>query len=89
MNHFGVNDLFKDASFVIKPLQDIVDQENTRLKKGFPITEVLNSFITRTDAVLRQTPQSQQIPQIRKHVPEWAWISFAVCGVLFILMAVG
>lgn len=70
MDRFGVNDILKDASFVVEPLQEIVDSENSRLKKGFPITEVLTSFVTRTDNVLQRAPQSQQIPQIRNHVPE-------------------
>lgn len=89
MERFGVNDLFNGASFLIEPLQEIVNEENSRLQNGFPIVQVLSSFVTRIDDMLRQASNSQQIPQLKHHVPDWAWMIFGVCGVLFVLMGIG
>lgn len=47
LERFGANDLFNGASFLIEPLQEIVNQENSRLQNGFPIVQVLSSFVTR------------------------------------------
>lgn len=86
---FGITDPQNGASFVSEPLQEIVNEENSQLQNGFPIIQVLNSVVVRIDDTLRDSTQSQQLPQAKKHVPLWAWYTFGVCGVLFALMAVG
>ncbi|KAI6182265.1 hypothetical protein M3Y97_00361400 [Aphelenchoides bicaudatus] len=86
---FGVTDSQNGASFINEPLQKIINEENLRLQNGYPIVQVLNSVVARIDSALRETTQSQEQPQARKHVPIWAWYVFGTCGVLFALMAVG
>src|SRR5271156_5082967 len=89
MERFGVTDHFNGASFLIEPLQEIVNEENAKLQNGLPVVQVLSSFVLKTDEALRAVAQSQQTPPVKQHVPRWAWIVFGVCGILLALMAVG
>ncbi|CAD5206222.1 unnamed protein product [Bursaphelenchus okinawaensis] len=77
-DHLSMDSLFR-----------IVDEENMNLQNGYPLIKVLNNVVRRSTEAFNLADYKLQIPHSKHHIPLWAWIIFASCGVLFILMAVG
>ncbi|KAE9554905.1 hypothetical protein FO519_001870 [Halicephalobus sp. NKZ332] len=71
------------------PLRMFVDEENDNLDNGYPLNRVLIDLIMKISDSLNKSEHHQRMPLHKDHIPFWAWMVFAACGVLCIFMGIG
>jgi len=71
------------------PLRIFVNEENDHLAGGYPLNRVLTNLIVKISDTLKKSEHHQRMPLHKDHIPFWAWVVFAACGVLCILMGIG
>jgi len=72
-----------------EPLRNLVDAENANLRKGYPLSKVLNRVVMRTVESLKRVENVLKPLQPRSHIPLWAWGAFATCGITCAIMGIG
>ncbi|CAD5208956.1 unnamed protein product [Bursaphelenchus xylophilus] len=77
------------SEITLDALSRIVNEENMNLQNGYPLIKVLNDYVSRTIETLNLAGYKLRVPHSKHHIPLWAWVIFASCGVLFIMMAAG
>uniref|UniRef100_A0AC34RNP9 Uncharacterized protein n=1 Tax=Panagrolaimus sp. JU765 TaxID=591449 RepID=A0AC34RNP9_9BILA len=73
----------------IDPMRRLVDEANNHLADGYPLNRVLTNLINKISDFLVKSENHNKMPLHKDHIPFWAWMTFATCGVLCILMGIG